>query len=154
MGVHGEILDLKALLLKFTAGLMHTELALLPPLIEIFTSALSEDHPARDKMLARLNKAKDQTKITVGYQFFSELLLDVYEDVIPYLEEVVLQQKFFACNCMFCQTEAFYARPLLIAFWSLCFGRKRTHNSICDISIRHHQHSFSRRHSRHLQGCC
>ena len=69
---------------------MHTELNLLTPLIEIFISALSEDHPAREKMFARLDKAKDQTKIHVGYQFFSELLLDVNEDIIPFLDEVVL----------------------------------------------------------------
>lgn len=125
MGVHGEILHLKVLQFKFTAGLMHTELALLPLLIEIFTSALSEDHPARERMFARLDKAKDQTKITVGYQFFSELLLDVYEDVIPFLDEVVLQLWLLACNCMCSQTDAFYARPLAIAFWSLSFGRKK-----------------------------
>ena len=77
MGVHGEIVELKVLQFKFTAGVMHTELGLLSLLIELFTSALSEDHPARDKMFSRLDKAKDQTKITVGYQYFSDVLLSL-----------------------------------------------------------------------------
>ena len=101
MGVHGEIVELKVLQYKFTAGVMHTELGLLSLLIELFISCLSEDHPARDRMFSRLDKAKDQTKITVGYQYFSELLLDVFEDIVPFLDEVVLihQSSLIATAC-------------------------------------------------------
>ena len=101
MGVHGEICDLKALQFQITAGVMHTELTLLPILLHLLVSALSPDHPARQRMLGRLDKAKGQEKITVGYQYFSELLLDVFEDIVPFLDEVVLihQSSLIATAC-------------------------------------------------------
>lgn len=90
MGGPKEHFSAKALQFEITSGVMHAELHLLPVAIKALLNALDRDHPAHARLMGRFDKANDATKMHVSYQFFSQLLLDTFEEIVPHLEEVAL----------------------------------------------------------------